>query len=300
MASVAAFKPEIWARELTRQLDRSLIYGQFANRIYEGEIRSAGTVVKVPTSSISPAVGDYSIDGTIPAPTLAAGTTTDLTINKQKVAHVSVDDIDQLQSRPDLLADAVQRMGVKLAEQVDTDILAAFTGAYAAGNRVSALSGAYTVTGDTGFGQKWAAALTAAKRVMSMANIPMDGRWAVVSPLTIEGIERAVLAGDLGGDLYLPTVGESTFRNGFAGRMLGFELFVANNVPEGDAIATKATDRIILGQGTEAVTHASQMTQVEAYRPEDTFASRVKALYVYGTAAVHSDRLFFIDAQKEA
>ena len=297
MASIADFKPVIWARELTRQLDRNLVYGQLANRIYEGEIRSAGTEVRIPTSSISPAVGDYTVDGTIPSPTLAAGTTTSLTIDKQKVAHVSVDDIDALQSRVDLLSDATARMGVKLAEQVDTDILAEVNTAFDAGRRVAAISGNYT---DDGFGAKWAGAVTALKRRMSEAHMPLEGRWMVVSPKTIEGIELAILKGNLAGDLFLPATGEGVFRNGWAGSFMGFQVLVATNVPAGAQIASKATDRIYAGQGTEAVTHAAQMTQVEAYRPDDTFASRVRALYVYGTQVVHADRLFIIEAQNVA
>ena len=82
--------------------------------------------------------------------------------------------------------------------------------------------------------------------------------------------------------------------------LFGFALQVANTVPDGAAIASKATYRLFAGQGNEAVTHADQIVQTEAYRPEKRFADAVKMLYVYGTKRILPTRLYTIEVQKAA
>ena len=80
----------------------------------------------------------------------------------------------------------------------------------------------------------------------------------------------------------------------------GFALQVAQSVPDGAQIASKDTFRLFAGQGNESVSHAMQIVENEAYRPEKRFADAVKGLCVYGTKNVLPGRLYTIEAQKTA
>ena len=45
--SIANFIPTIWEARLLAHLDKELVYGNLANRDYEGDIKAAGNVVKI-------------------------------------------------------------------------------------------------------------------------------------------------------------------------------------------------------------------------------------------------------------
>ena len=178
-----------------------------------------------------------------------------------------------------------------MAGQVDTDIMTIFNGGFDSSRRVAAIQDALTAAT---WGEKFLEAVTKLKRFMSVAHIPQDGRWLMIHPETLEGIENYFLTKGATG-VYLPQTGESVRKNGFAGTLLGFRLLVATKVPDGDQIASKDTRRLFAGRGTEAVTHANQIIQTEGYRPEKRFADAVKGLNVYGTKMVLPTRLWTIE-----
>ena len=117
-----------------------------------------------------------------------------MNIDKQKYVHFYVDSVDELQSRPDLMAETMQRASQKVAEQMDDDVKAVMNGAYSAGQLITAFTMNPNQAGDTGFGKEWVTRLVELKRKMSEANIPENDRWIVVHPSTISGIELPHLA----------------------------------------------------------------------------------------------------------
>ena len=109
------------------------------------------------------------------------------------------------------------------------------------------------------------------------------------------------------GSIFVPATAEQSLRNGFSGTLLGYQLHVTNQVPQGnpaDAAATEAGvatgNRVWCGRGNEVVTFANQITENEAYRPEKRFGDAVKGLMVYGVKTVLPARLRYIDVLKGA
>jgi len=282
--AISAFVPKIWSARFTTKLRDMLVWGSVANTQYAGEIQAAGDTVKIPTSATSITVGDYTVGTDINAAETADGSTQDLVIDKQKYFHFKVDDINAVQSRPALMDDAMQEAAYQVAKQIDDDIRAVFSPAYAAARNVE-VAGALT---DDSTGEDLLKAFITQKAAMTRLGLPLQDRWAIVSPEFIGAMERHFLAKPADG-VFLPSTAESTLRNGFSGTLLGYRLLSTQNV----ATVTNK-QRIFMGQGTEAVTHASQIGKVEAYRPERQFADAVKGLYVYGTKLVIGARLFFI------
>ena len=296
--TTAAFIPEIWSARFEERLRERLVWGSRVNRNHEGEIAQAGDTVKIPTPSTSITIRDYTVGSDISAAETTSGTTLDLEIDKQKYYHFLVDDVDRAQERPNIMDDAMGEASYQMAVQVDADIRAEFNTAYSSTRRVASQSVHPHVT-DATFGTAFLRNVTALKRTMTRANLAPEGRWLIVPPEIEEGLTNYFITANAAG-VFLPATSEQSLLNGFAGRLLGFDLLVANSVPDGTQIASKDTYRLFAGVGTEAVSHAEQIVENEAYRPELRFADAVKGLMVYGTKATLPARLYTLEVQKAA
>ena len=297
--ATAAFIPQIWSSYFLRRLRETLVWGSRTNRNYEGEIANYGATVKIPTPTTTLTVRDYSAGTDILDPQMTSGTTQDLTIGKQKYYHFIVDDVERAQEKPDLMEDAVREAAFRMSKTVDSDVMDEFNNtAFNSARRIEQQSEHADVTDKT-FGDAFLRALAKAKRTMSEANLPMESRWIIVNPHIIEGLEKYFLLVNPAG-IFLPATQEQALRNGFSGRLLGFNIYTANSIPDGEQISTKDTYRLYIGQGTEAVTFANQITENIAYRPEKRFADAVKGLMVYGVKCVIPTRLYTLEIQKKA
>ena len=317
--SIAAFTPSIWSARFERILDQNTVYAQRTNSNFEGEVRSYGDVVKIPffaTKSVTQ--HDYNEDASgtrTQVPEEVTGATLDLNIDVQKDWAVSVEDIEELQTKPNLMDQAMTRAGISQAQGIDDYLKSVYAGAAAdiaadaargtaastEASRLVTIPLATTVeAADGAFGKAVIAALVATKRKMTEANLPLDGRWAMVNAAFVEGIERFVMENPSSG-VYTPVTTESTLRNGFSGNLLGFDLFVTSN-PQSVTIGSTANSgwRVYLGQGNEAVTMARQITTVERYRSHTAFADVVRGLVVYGAKLVHPDRIWLLEHKKAA
>ena len=298
-ALITGFIPNIWAARFTLRLWDALVWGSRVNTNYEGEIASAGDTVKIPTPTTVVSVQDYMVDTDIAAPGTTQGTTTDLDIDQQKYFHFYVDDIDAAQSRPNVMDDAMRVAARAMAVQMDSFLRAKFqTDGYAAGRLSAAVPGDPAATTDV-WGKAFLRAVMKMKQDMTVADIPMEDRWMVVHPKTLQGLENYFLIENPSG-VWLQGTQEQMLRNGYAGNLLGFSIHVTRRVLDGSQIGGKDSYRITAGQGNEPVTLATQIVRNEAYRPERRFGDAVKGLMVYGAKTVIPTKLWHIEHQKAA
>ena len=296
--TTAAFIPEIWSARFTSRLRENLVWGSRVNRNYEGDIAGAGDTVKIPTPSTAITVRDYVVGTDIEDAETTSGSTTDLVIDKQKYIHFLVDDVDRAQERPNIMDDAMGEGAFQLSKQVDTDIRAEFNTAFDATRRIAQQTAHPDVT-DATFGQQFIRNVSKLKRTMTDAHLPLEDRWLIVNPHVMEGLDNYFSTNNQAG-VWVPATSESTLRNGFSGLLFGFALQVAPAVPDGAQVGGKATYRLFAGQGNETVSHAEQLVETEAYRPEKRFADAIKGLMVYGTKAILPKRLYTLEVQKAA
>ena len=294
--AVSAFVPAIWAARFTDKLRNKLVFGSLANRNYQGDIAGVGNTVKIPTGNTSITVRDYTVNTDIADAELADGETQDLVIDKQKYFHFYVDDVNKMQSRPSLMDEVMDEAAYRASIQVDADIGAVFNAAVSttASARTVDITGTAVDANNAGWAKSFLDGLVDLKRTMTLANIPETERWICVHADAIALLEKALVRDQIG-QAMLPNTMDSVTRAGFSGNLLGFNLFVPTVVPS-RTVSNVARHRYIAGQGISAITHANQSTQVEAYRPERRFGDAVKGLQVYGTKAVHNDRLFVIES----
>ena len=298
--AVAAFIPQIWSARFTDKLRDALVWGSVMNSAYEGDITAAGDTVKIPTSTTTITVRDYTESTDIADAEEADGTTQDLLIDKQKYFHFYVDDIEEAQTRPNTMDDAMGEAAFQMANAQDNDYRTTITGGFNA-SRDTAVSVALDAADDA-YDIALLKAFTQTGLAMDEANVPQEDRWGIVSPFLRKRLtDRFAISGN-GAGVYVPATAEQTLRNGFIGNLLGFRLMVTNKVPEittGSGQSQVTSDRFFLGQGTSASTRAEQLVSIEAYRPERRFGDAVKGLRVYGSKLVHPSRIFTITARTQ-
>src|SRR4051812_38369086 len=104
--SVDTFKPEVWAASLLVALRKSLVYGMVVNRNYEGEIAEYGDTVTI--NSVSrPAISTYVPNSTTIVPEALTTAERKLLVDQAKYFAFEVDDVDQRQTRGDLIPAAL-------------------------------------------------------------------------------------------------------------------------------------------------------------------------------------------------
>lgn len=317
--SISAITPKIYAARFLSFLDKVNVWGNLTNSNYEGEITSSGDSISIPTFTKTITVSDYNEDGTLGERLAEAEevTATDqtLAIDFKKAVHYLIEDIEAVQAKPNLADAAMSRAGVAVSNAVDTYLRGVFdksfdgtytqiTGAndsarntnitartvdIAVSNTIDAANGA--------FGGLLISALAQLKNKMSAANIPEEGRWLVVHPDTILGLDLWLTAKNTAG-VYVPAAQDSGLRNGFAGRLLGFDLRVTTAVSSVQQSAANDSWQLVAGQGAESVTMARQLIRSEMYRPERSFADAFKSLYVAGARNVLPERLYRIRHKK--
>jgi hypothetical protein len=133
---------------------------------------------------------------------------------------------------------------------------------------------------------------------LNEANVPRDGRFAVVPPW-YEGVLRK---DDrfINNDAASRDVGQPLL-NGSIGRAAGFEVLISNNVPTVAApsgAANQVPRSQILAGHSMAVTFAEQINEVEAYRPERRFGDAVKGLHLYGAGTIESTAIALLWATR--
>ena len=144
-----------------------------------------------------------------------------------------------------------------------------------------------TLTSDTSSSTGIYQLFMQARANLSNANVPRDGRWAIVDPnsanVIMEDTNHFIRYGDvgdmvvqeamIGGEAVKRTAGEAP---GFIGRIAGFNVYETPHVPS-DADGSK----YLLFGDSEAITYAAQITEIEALRLQTTFADAVRGLLLH-------------------
>lgn len=258
--AVTTFIPQLWSGALLAHLDKAHVVANLVNRDYEGEIRQYGDTVKInQIGAIT--INDYTENSDIDDPQDLATTETVLKIDKQKYFNFQIDDVDQAQVRSELMNSAMQRAGYALADETEKIILQEIDT-----NAGTKLTAGATLDKDNVYSE-----IVKMKVAMDKENVPTIGRNLIVSP-ELHGLllENDKFVGTGG------TMAEGNLRNGFIGRVVGFDVYLSNNLGE------LTNGKMAIAFIKEAVTFAEQIVETEAYRMEKRFADAVKGLNVFG------------------
>ena len=282
--SVANFIPTLWSARLLAHLDKAHVYAALVNRDYEGEIRNYGDTVKVNQ------IGDVTIKNYVKGqdiddPEELNGDQQELKIDQAKYFNFSIDDVDNAQTNPKLMDEAMQRAAYGMNDTTDgflANLMA--VGAINNGDNLGSDDVPLVPTAETAYDM-----LVDLGTDLTEKNVPTMGRWVVV-PAWFHGLllkdKRFVGNGT--------DYNKALIEGGEVGVAAGFKVNLSNNVPN----TAGAKYKIVAGTNA-AASFAEQILKTEAYRPEKRFSDAVKGLHVYGAKVFQGKCLSVLTANRK-
>lgn len=269
--AIANFIPEFWSQELNLALRKTFVGLSIINQDYSGEIQRAGDTVHINRPNAI-TVNNYVI-GTPITYEIPTSTQSDLVIDQQKYFGFQVDDIEEVQSNVALVPTYITEANEGMSNEVDIHIFGKYVDA-AASNIITKLT-----LDPTNIYSK----IAEAERRLSANNVSLNGRWMVLSPFEVEHLVQADKI------VRSTPLGDLTVTNGWVGTVLGFNIFMSNNL---SVVNDGANDvRHCLYGTNAAITFAMQLTEMEALRSRDQFADDVRGLMVYGSLTIKPEAL---------
>jgi hypothetical protein len=251
------------AKAVLAALEKRLVYRAMYNEDYTGDATS-GTVrlIGVTGATVAPYTRNQEV-----VYGLLSDTPVDLDLDQSDIFACRIDDLDKIQSSPDLLAAAL-RDGVHGLENAIDKYLAQTLADGAELFVLDSDDAPVSINSANAL-----PALTRMGRLLDDADVPREGRSVVLPPWYIEDLVTAEV--DLKVDL-------AAFQGGYVGRAAGFDIRMSTNVPkESDA-------HCVIGGTKAAATMALQLNQVEKIRLEKYVADGIRGLTSYGAVVVYS------------
>ena len=264
--SLQNFIPTVWAAGIQRELEARYVYASLVNRDYEGDISAYGDTVKINmVGDIT--VGDYVKNSTVITPEQLTSTQQELDIDQAKYFAFFIDDIDQAQTKPKVMQEAIRKSSRGLSSVADEFIRDLMVDGAALTHDGTALTVPDIAEYMGSINQK----------LDEANNDPSAERFIVVPPW----LRKLIVISYQGN-----TQSNEVMANGLVGRYYGLNVYMSTLTPK------DAEDNDIVVAGTRSgTTMAEQIVNMEAYRPESSFADAVKGQHVYGAKVVEPDAL---------
>ena len=235
------------------------------------EISAYGDQVKI-NSVGDITIGNYSPNVTSITPQQLHSAQTILEIDKAKYFAFYIDDVDNVQSKPKLMGEAMRKAAYGLADASDRIIAAFHSNAGVTWASTEAnVAGSLNVLGMVA-------------RRMDEQNVPASGRWLVIPPwFHAHLVLNSILETEGSIDANVK------YNDGFVGKAFGFNIFMSNNLSTGPVAV--AMSHYAMAGTSRAISFAEQIVEMEAYRPESAFRDAVKGLHVYGAKVIDPNAL---------
>lgn len=204
----ANFIPEVWSQETQRATESRLVAAKLVKR-FDRDVLRKGDTIHIPIVSNLTATAKSA--NTIVALSAPTESVVDIAINKHYYISFLIEDILDAQSQYDLQEEYKAKTAYGLAKQVDTDILALYSGlSQSVGTAGTPVTDPVVLQGI---------------RLLDNADAPMEDRSFIVRP--------AVKAALLALDKYVSQdfVDDRPAINGRFGQRYGMEFYVSTNVP---------------------------------------------------------------------
>ena len=272
--SIQNFISTVWSESLYEELNKRYVAVANCNRDFEGDIKSQGAVVKI--CGVGPiSVGDYQKNTNMSAPQTLNDNVRELVIDQAKYFNFQIDDIDRAQSNPKLMDAAMRNAAAALADEADRYI-------YGLHVNHPYVESHYDVTEENILNF-----IIRARQKLYEHNVYDDSEVVLeVSPMVASLIYRAKLE--------LSTANNETMETGCIGSIAGCKIFVTNSVESEEAGGDIYLNRCFM-RTKRAIAFAEQLSEIDAYRPENRFADAMKGLHLYGAKVVYPKELIVLE-----
>jgi hypothetical protein len=283
-SAASRYTPVIYAKKLLVKFYLKTVFGEIANRDYEGEIKDIGDKVWIRTIP-DVTVFDYykGMDLTTKRQTPESNAV-ELDISKAKAYSIAIDDIDKLQYDLNMLdewaRDGSEHMGIAIDRSVLNDI-------YASGHSANQGVTAGRVSGSYNLGATGTPVVLTRNNildyivwcdsVLSENNVPINDRWMVIP----EWAKSLINTSDLRSALFTGDSSNQNLRNGKIGQISNFTIYASNNLIGVSDTSGATAWNIIFGQ-KNALTFASQLVKNRVLELQNTFGTVMEGLQVYG------------------
>ena len=127
LGAIGSFIPQVWSARLLREFRRARYWRRAITDVSD-EIARQGDQIHLGEVISEPTIRDYNKNVDIADPEIQADYEDSLHINQGKYFNVGVNDVDRIQSKPELLPRFTSKAGYKLALEWDGFIRAVFNG----------------------------------------------------------------------------------------------------------------------------------------------------------------------------
>ncbi len=263
--AINCFIPTVWSETLLRSIHKKYVGIANCNREYEGDILEKGSKVRI-LGLNDVTVADYVKNTNISAPQTLSDLEMELKIDQAKYFNFLIDDVDRAQSVPGLMELALQNVADALATTAEKYVYQAGEGAF---NQIYREQ----VTTD------------------NIVEILIDARTTLLKEGVTDPNDIVIeVTPDIAGMLLKAKMAISTdnsnqLENGLLGNIGGCKIYVSPNLPVTSNHAGKS--HRCYARTRRAIAFAEQLSEVEAYRPEQRFADAMKGLHLYGAKMIY-------------
>lgn len=289
------FIPEIWSAKLIEKFYDATVLAAISNTAYEGEIKKHGDKVKMrqrPTMTIR----TYEVNQALVVDRPSVGIV-ELDIDKGEYFNVALDDVMKVQTDVDLMNQWSSDASEQFKITIDRKVLLSMVNGATVKNRGSTagrisnnltlgVAGTpVTITRTNAIDY-----LILLGQALDEQNIPETGRYVVLPPWFTSLLKRSDLR-----DASLTGDGTSVLRNGRLGMLDRFTLYSSNLLPTSvtDGIGGNDSDgaTYIYAGHKNSLTFASQLSEMEVIRSEQSFSNLMRGLQIYGHKIIDSTAL---------
>ena len=272
--AITNFIPTVWSENLYQALDKQYIAVANCNREFEGDIREKGDTVQI-CGVGNVRVRDYVKNANMEDPETLSENCKTLEIDQAKYFNFQIDDIDRAQSSGKLMDVAMKNAANALANDADSYVF-----------QLYGQAGVIITKQDVDESNIINLLLKA--RTELLKNDVYDSSDIVieVSPEVAELILKA--------KINLINGNAEMLETGCIGSIAGSKIYVSNNVAkpveEDGTVFHKCYVRT-----KRAIAFAEQLSEIEAYRPDNRFADAMKGLYLFGAKVVRPEEFVMLD-----
>ena len=286
LADTSGFIPQVWAQRALDVLRANITLAKLVARDTDYEPAQRGKSVTIPYPGTFTAQ-DKAADTNATVQVPSGGTSATVNLNSHKYVDFIVEDFARVQASGELLDRYVAPAAIALAEALESDLFALYSGLSAGGG--------------TSGTDLTAATVRSLRKTLNDAKVPQAGRSLVMSTK-----DEVALLGDSSLATYFANSNPASIAEGSIGRLFGFDLYVSQLVkttgtspvstknigltPSAIILATRPLDEPTAGiESTTIVDDASGLA-IRVMRQYDMNARghRIGFDILYGAAVLRS------------
>jgi hypothetical protein len=208
--SAGSFIPQIWANTALEILRNRVVLAKLVTRDSDIAAFQVGDTLNIPYPGAFTA-NDKSANTAVTLQTPTA-TTTSVVLNKHKEASFLIEDAARATANQDIIQRYMEAAIVPIAEQIETDLLALYSG--------------FSNSVGTSGTDITAATIRAARKKLNDTKAPIDNRALVVSTK-----DEISILGDSTLQSFFAFAQAQTVKDGSIGHLYGFDVYVSQLVP---------------------------------------------------------------------